>query len=97
MIIQHHSHDIDTPTGLMRTSIYRPAVEGQFPCIIFYSEIFQETAPIARSAAMLAGHGFIVLVPEVFHELNPLGTVLAYDDEGKDKENCDKCHVFQSS
>ncbi|QLJ07376.1 dienelactone hydrolase family protein [Pseudoalteromonas sp. JSTW] len=90
MIIQHHSHDIDTPTGLMRTSIYRPAVEGQFPCIIFYSEIFQETTPIARSAAMLAGHGFIVLVPEVFHELNPPGTVLAYDDEGKDKGNADK-------
>ena len=25
------------------------------------------------------------LGPEVFHELNPIGTVLAYDDAGKDK------------
>jgi carboxymethylenebutenolidase len=90
MIIQHQSHDIATATGMMRTSVYRPQASGQFPTIIFYSEIFQQTAPIARSAALLAGHGFVVLVPEVFHELNPAGTVLAYDDSGKDKGNADK-------
>ncbi|WP_404340715.1 dienelactone hydrolase family protein [Pseudoalteromonas mariniglutinosa] len=90
MIIQHHSHDLPTATGIMRTSVYRPQQDGMFPSIIFYSEIFQQTAPIARSAALLAGHGFVVLVPEVFHELNPAGTVLAYDDAGKDKGNADK-------
>ena len=90
MIIQQHSYDIKTPTGTMRTYIYRPKAKGKFPSIIFYSEIFQQTAPIARSAALLAGHGFVVLVPEVFHELNPMGTVLAYDDAGKDKGNQDK-------
>jgi len=90
MIIQHQSHDIATATGTMRTSVYHPQADGPFPVIIFYSEIFQQTAPIARSAAILAGHGFVVFVPEVFHELNPLGTVLAYDDEGKDKGNADK-------
>lgn len=31
-----------------------------------------------------------MFVPEVFHELNPLGTVLAYDEPGKDKGNADK-------
>jgi carboxymethylenebutenolidase len=31
-----------------------------------------------------------VLVPEVFHELNPIGTVLGYDDAGRDKGNADK-------
>jgi len=90
MIIQHHDVDLPTPTGLMRTTVYRPQDEGRFPAIIFYSEIFQQTAPIARSAALLASHGFVVLVPEVFHELNPAGTVLAYDDAGKDKGNNDK-------
>jgi carboxymethylenebutenolidase len=74
----------------MRTTIYRPQAQGQFATIIFYSEIFQQTTPIARSAAILASHGFVVLVPEVFHELNPIGTVLAYDDAGKDKGNSDK-------
>lgn len=90
MIIQHHREVLATPTGGMQTSVYRPVAEGQYPTIIFYSEIFQETSPIQRSAQMLAGHGFVVLVPEIFHELNPIGTVLAYDDAGKDKGNADK-------
>lgn len=90
MIIQKHDVDLNTPTGTMRCTVYRPQGDGKFPCIIFYSEIFQQTAPIARSAAMMAGHGFVVIVPEVFHELNPIGTVLGYDDQGKDKGNADK-------
>ena len=90
MIIQKSTQDIQTPTGVMRTYIYRPAAQGKFASIIFYSEIFQQTAPIARAAAILAGHGFVVLVPEVFHELNPIGTVLGYDDDGKNKGNNDK-------
>ncbi|MEL0624176.1 dienelactone hydrolase family protein [Marinomonas arenicola] len=90
MIIQKHDQDLNTPTGTMRCTVYRPQADGRFPCIFFYSEIFQQTAPIARSAAIMAGHGFVVVVPEVFHELNPIGTVLGYDDEGKDKGNEDK-------
>jgi carboxymethylenebutenolidase len=90
MIIDNQTHDIQTPTGIMRTYHYFPVADGKYPCIIFYSEIFQKTAPIARSAAILASHGFHVLVPEIFHEFNPTGTVLAYDDVGKDKGNEDK-------
>ncbi|QFU21410.1 dienelactone hydrolase family protein [Shewanella eurypsychrophilus] len=90
MMVHQEVHDISTQTGMMRTYLYRPKADGQFSTVIFYSEIFQQTAPIARAAAMLAGHGFVVLVPEVFHELNPIGTVLAYDDAGKDKGNEDK-------
>ncbi|WP_299797456.1 dienelactone hydrolase family protein [uncultured Shewanella sp.] len=90
MMVTQEVHDIPTATGTMRTYLYRPDEEGQFSTIIFYSEIFQQTAPISRAATMLAGHGFVVLVPEVFHELNPIGTVLAYDEAGKDKGNEDK-------
>lgn len=90
LIIQSELVDLKTATGTMRAYIYRPQVQGQYPSIIFYSEIFQQTAPIARTAAILAGHGFVVLVPEIFHELNPIGTVLGYDDAGKDKGNNDK-------
>lgn len=90
MRVKQEVHDIQTATGLMRTYLYRPAEEGIFSTIIFYSEIFQQTDPISRAATILAGHGFVVLVPEVFHELNPIGTVLAYDDAGKDKGNQDK-------
>lgn len=90
MITQNEFTTLITPTGDMQTQVFRPAVDGVFPCIIFYSEIFQITAPIARSANILAGLGFVVLVPEVFHELNPVGTVLGYDDKGKEKGNNDK-------
>ncbi|WP_372871405.1 dienelactone hydrolase family protein [Shewanella sp.] len=83
-------YTLTTSTGPMQTRVYRPVAEGSFPAIIFYSEIFQETAPISRMATVLAGHGFAVLVPEIFHELNPAGTVLGYDDVGKDKGNSDK-------
>ncbi len=81
---------LDTPTGPMQVQVYQPLSAGRYSAVLLYSEIFQITAPIARMATILAGHGLLVLVPEVFHELNPPGTVLAYDDAGKDKGNQDK-------
>src|ERR1041385_9021148 len=80
MIIKdNETVDIATPYGPMRTYLFRPAAEGRYPGILLYSEIFQVTGPIRRTAAMLASHGFLVAVPEIYHELEPAGTVLAYD------------------
>ncbi len=79
--------DISTATGPMRSYIFRPGAEGRYPGIVLYSEIYQVTAPIRRIAAFLAGHGFVVLVPEVYHELEPLGTVLNYDKSDTDRGN----------
>ncbi|WP_229797566.1 dienelactone hydrolase family protein [Jeongeupia chitinilytica] len=90
VITQSHFVDLPTATGSMRTYVHRPSGDGQYPAVLFYSEIFQQTGPIERAARLLAGHGYAVLVPEVFHELNPAGTVLAYDDAGRDKGNADK-------
>jgi carboxymethylenebutenolidase len=82
--------DLMTSTGPMRTYILRPAGEGHFPGVIFFSEIFQATGPILRTAALIAGQGYVVAVPEVYHELEPAGTVLPYDQAGADKGNDDK-------
>jgi carboxymethylenebutenolidase len=60
------------------------------PGLVLYSEIFQQTAPIRRLAVQFAGQGFVVMVPEIFHEHEPLGTILDYDDVGKDKGNAYK-------
>ena len=79
--------DLPTPSGPMRTYLFRPAAPGRYPGILLYSEIFQVTAPIRRTAALLAGHGFIVAVPEIYHEFEPAGTVLAYDQAGADRGN----------
>jgi carboxymethylenebutenolidase len=74
----------------MRTYVHKPLQKGQFPSILFYSEIFQQTGPIERAAQLVASHGYNVIVPEVFHELNPIGTILGYDDAGREKGNKDK-------
>ena len=82
--------DVPTATGPMRTYFFHPAAEGRYPGVIFYSEIFQMTGPIRRFASFIAGHGYLVAVPEVYHELETAGTVLAYDQAGADKGNADK-------
>ena len=78
--------DLPTPTGSMRTHRFRPN-EGSRPAVILYSEIYQMTGPIRRLAMRLAGEGFEVLVPEVYHEYEAPGTVLSYDKEGTDRGN----------
>ena len=87
---EHDFIDLPTLTGPMRTHVIRPAAAGYFPGIVLWSEIFQITGPIRRTAALLAGHGFVVAVPEVYHDLEPPGTVLAYDTTGADRGNAHK-------
>ncbi len=89
--------DLPTATGPMRTHLFRPTAEGQYPGIVLFSEIFQATAPIRRTAAFLAGHGYVVAVPEIYHELEAPGTVLAYDQSGSDRGNRDKYEKELSS
>ncbi len=87
MVIQEESSGLGTPSGLMRTYVYRPVAPGRYAGLLLYSEIFQRTGPIKRMAAMMAGHGFVVAVPEIFHELEPPGTELPYDRTGTDAGN----------
>jgi carboxymethylenebutenolidase len=82
--------DLATPAGPMRTHLFAPAAPGRYPGLVFFSEIFQVTGPIRRMAAFLAGHGYVVSVPEIFHELEAPGCVLAYDKPGTDRGNADK-------
>jgi carboxymethylenebutenolidase len=90
MILQEETTELSTPTGPMRTYVYRPVANGRYPGLVLFSEIFQRTGPIKRMAALLAGHGFVVAVPEIFHELEPIGAELAYDAAGAEKGNRDK-------
>jgi carboxymethylenebutenolidase len=87
LIVTDEFETLDTPHGPMRTHIARPAARGRYPGVVFFSEIFQITAPIRRTAALLAGHGYIVAMPEIYHEFEPPGTVFAYDQAGADRGN----------
>ena len=82
--------EISTPTGPMRSYVFRPAGDGRYPGLLLYSEIFQVTGPIRRLSAQLASEGYIVVTPEIYHELEPAGTVLAYDQAGADAGNAHK-------
>ena len=86
-ITDHEFVDLETPSGPMRTFIFRPTAPGKYPGILLFSEIFQVTGPIRRTAALLAGHGFIVAAPEIYHEYEPAGTALVYDTAGADRGN----------
>jgi len=87
MIITQDFTDVTTSTGNMRIHRFMPSALGPFPGLILFSEIYQVTGPIARTARRLASQGFIVCAPEVYHEFEPAGCALAYDTEGTDKGN----------
>src|SRR6476646_6126277 len=87
ILIDNERVELSTGYGPMQTHIVRPAAPGKYPGIVFYTEIFQVTGPIRRTAAMLAGHGYIVAIPEIYHEFEAAGTVLAYDQAGSDRGN----------
>ena len=88
MIITAEHEDLPVPGGgVMRIHVFRPAVPGRYPAVLFFSEIYQVTDPIRRLAAMLAGQGYVVGVPEVYHEYEAAGTVLRYDQAGTDRGN----------
>lgn len=87
MILKEDHIDLQTSTGTMRTYRVRPAHAGKLPGLVLFSEIFQVTGPILRTARLLASQGYIVAVPEIFHEFEPLGSVFSYTPEGTDKGN----------
>ena len=83
MQIQTREADLKVDGRPMRTVVVSPKPDGPYPGILLYSEIFQLTAPIRRSMERLAGHGFVVAGPEIYHRIEPPGTVIAYDDAGR--------------
>ncbi|PZU56210.1 MAG: dienelactone hydrolase [Sphingobium sp.] len=80
--------DIHVAAGAtMRVHMARPAAEGRYPALLLFSEIYQVTAPIRRLAAIVAGHGFVVCMPEIYHEYETPGSALPYTAEGTARGN----------
>jgi carboxymethylenebutenolidase len=82
---------LDIPVGgrAMRTFAAAPRGGGPWPGVVFYTDIFQLTESSLRWAVRLAGYGFAVFVPEIYHRIEPAGTVLEFDDEGKRRGQAD--------
>jgi carboxymethylenebutenolidase len=95
MIVATEYVDIPAAGGAMRTFVAAPSASGRFPGIVFYSDIFQLTGPMLRASVRLAGHGFVVAAPEIYHRTEPAGSVIPFDDAGRTRglENAAKTAV----
>lgn len=83
MIITTDYEDVSVDGDPMRVFIAAPKAAGKYPGIICYSDIFQLTGPTVRSCARLAGYGFVVAAPEIYHRIEPPGSVIPFDDAGR--------------
>ena len=83
MIVTTEYVDIPVGNGVMRMFVAAPKSAGSYPGVVFYSDIFQLTGPMLRACARLAGHGFVVAAPEIYHRIEPPGLVIPFDDAGR--------------
>ncbi|MDJ0576138.1 MAG: dienelactone hydrolase family protein [Xenococcaceae cyanobacterium MO_234.B1] len=89
MQIQKRNIGLIVDDSLMRVYVAAPEPEGQYPGILFYSDIYQLGRPITFLADRLAGYGYVVAAPEIFHRLEPLGAVIEPNDLGRMRGNDD--------
>ena len=83
MIVESSYAAIPTDAAPMRTFVAAPHVEGEFPGIWCYSDIFQLTGPMLRFCVRLAGYGFVAAAPEIYHRIEPAGASIPFDDAGR--------------
>src|SRR5438874_5468812 len=99
MIVAIEFQEITVDDSPLRLFVAAPKTEAarKFPGIIFYSDIFQLTPPMLRACARLAGYGFVVAAPEIYHRLETPGTVIAFDDAGRRRglEDANKTQVSE--
>ncbi|HXF42065.1 MAG TPA: dienelactone hydrolase family protein [Blastocatellia bacterium] len=85
MIINTEYVDLTVDESPMRLLVAAPKQDGRYPGIIFYSDIFQLTGPMIRATARLAGYGFVVAAPEIYHRIEPPSMAIPFDDAGRDR------------
>jgi carboxymethylenebutenolidase len=95
MIVTTEYVDIPAGGAPMRMFVAAPSAAGRYPGIVFYSDIFQLTGSMLRASVRLAGHGFVVAAPEIYHRTEPPGSAIPFDDAGRTRglENAAKTAV----
>ncbi|MGB7442837.1 MAG: dienelactone hydrolase family protein [Coleofasciculaceae cyanobacterium] len=81
--------DLRVDDSLMRVYVAAPKAAGLYPGILFYSDIYQLGGSMIRLANYLAGYGYVVAAPEIFHRIEPVGLVIEPDDLGRMRGNDD--------
>ncbi len=83
MIVTESYENISGRGATLRTFVAAPKIEGTYPGILCYSDIFQLTGPMLRVCTRLAGYGFVAAAPEIYGRIEPPGTVIPFDDAGR--------------
>ena len=83
MVVTTETVDVEADGKPMRMLVTAPKAEGRYPAVLVYSDIFQLTGPQVRVSTRLAGYGFVVATPEIYHRIEPAGTALPFDDAGR--------------
>src|SRR3954466_12461805 len=89
MVVSRDYVEVPVDGRAMRTFVAAPRAPGPHPGIAFYSDIFQLTEATLRWCVRLVGYVFVVAAPEIYPRLEPPGTVLGFDDEGKVRGQAD--------
>jgi carboxymethylenebutenolidase len=79
MIITTEFVDLPIDGSTMRLFVASPKAEGRYPGVVFYSDIFQLTPPMLRITRRLAGYGFTVIAPEIYHRIEAPGTAFDFE------------------
>lgn len=87
MQILKRNVELRVDDSLMRVYIASPKPAGKYPGIIFYSDIYQLGGAMLRLVDFLAGFGYVVAAPEIFHRTELVGTVIQPDDLGRMRGN----------
>ena len=87
MQIRRDTIGLTVDGSLMRLYVAQPQPEGCWPGLLFYSDIYQLGDPITRLADRLAGYGYVVAAPEIFHRREPIGAVIKPDATGRLRGN----------
>jgi len=85
MIVETESVMIPVGDSSMRTFLARPRAEGRYPGVLLYSDIFQLTPTMQRACIRLAGYGFVVAAPEIYHRIEAPGWAPEFDDAGRSR------------
>ncbi|MDZ7957463.1 MAG: dienelactone hydrolase family protein [Aulosira sp. DedQUE10] len=87
MQIVKRNVELRVDDSLMRVYVASPKSSGTYPGIVFYSDIYQLGGAMIRLVDYLAGFGYVVAAPEIFHRTEPIGYVIEPDDLGRMRGN----------
>lgn len=87
MQIVQRNVELRVDDSLMRVYVASPKNPGKYPGIIFYSDIYQLGGAMLRLVNYLAGFGYVVAAPEIFHRTELVGVTIEPNDLGRMRGN----------